>query len=65
MTDSFKSSNCPCKGCVPPKRSITCHSTCEAYIVWKHGLNEQNSIIKEKKAAEVVYCKKYTKRGQR
>jgi hypothetical protein len=25
---------CPCKGCLPPKRSASCHSTCSAYAEW-------------------------------
>ena len=28
-------SACPCKGCVPPKRCVGCHSSCQLYIDWK------------------------------
>ena len=26
--------DCPCKGCVPPKRNAECHSKCPEYIEW-------------------------------
>ena len=26
--------DCPCNGCVPPKRTVTCHSTCKEYKIW-------------------------------
>ena len=39
---------CPCKGCIPPKRSSICHSSCKAYLDWKKELDEQNRVINEK-----------------
>ena len=26
---------CPCKDCVPPKRTLGCHSACQEYTDWK------------------------------
>lgn len=31
-------SDCPCNGCVPPKRHEACHDSCKEYIVWKQPL---------------------------
>lgn len=30
----MSSDNCPCKGCVPPKRKPSCHGVCPEYIKW-------------------------------
>lgn len=43
---------CPCRGCVPPKRCVGCHSTCEAFLEWqkKHEEDknlERKQILKE------------------
>lgn len=32
----------PCKGCTPPKRTLTCHDTCPEYLAWKQPLDEYN-----------------------
>ena len=37
---------CPCQGCEPPKRTITCHGTCKEYKcwkLWKDGVNQQKA----------------------
>jgi hypothetical protein len=39
--------NCPCNGCVPPKRTPTCHSTCEAYKDWKIAHELERAKIME------------------
>ena len=41
--------DCPCKGCVPPKRTPTCHSSCTDYAEWKSGLDAENAKIREVK----------------
>lgn len=40
---------CPCRHCVPPKRSITCHSSCDEYTEWKTMHEAKNAKIKEAK----------------
>ena len=35
-----------CKGCVPPKRTPTCHSTCEEYLKEKAKWEEEKKAIK-------------------
>lgn len=35
-----------CKGCVPPKRTPTCHSTCEDYLREKAEWEEEKKAIK-------------------
>lgn len=41
--------DCPCRGCVPPKRTPTCHSNCPEYADWKSGLDAENAKIREVK----------------
>ena len=41
--------DCPCRGCVPPKRTPTCHSSCPDYAEWKSGLETKNAKIREVK----------------
>ena len=46
-------SDCPCNGCVPPKRKIGCHGTCREFIVWRKKEDEKNAkIYREKKALQ-------------
>ena len=45
---------CPCKDCVPPKRSPTCHSTCPDYKEWKGELDERNAEIKKAKDEQIM-----------
>ena len=33
---------CPCKGCEPPKRTLTCHGFCEEYKEWRAARDEAN-----------------------
>ena len=40
---------CPCRGCVPPQRSATCHATCNDYIEWDKEKEEKNRVIHENK----------------
>ena len=43
---------CPCKDCVAPKRTATCHQTCEDYKKWvkKHLISK--ALIEENKRKE-------------
>lgn len=43
---------CPCKGCVPPKRTSTCHSTCQDYIMWSAEHQARLNAIHEAKRHE-------------
>ena len=40
---------CPCKGCLPPRRSPACHSTCIQYAGWKERREMEKAHIKEAK----------------
>lgn len=35
-----------CKGCVPPKRHVGCHSECEEYLKDKEELKKRKEQIK-------------------
>lgn len=37
---------CPCKNCVPPKRTPSCHSMCDAYIKWLEEHNKEKELSK-------------------
>lgn len=37
----------PCRHCVPPKRTPTCHSGCPDYKEWRTELDERNEKIKK------------------
>ena len=39
-----------CKGCVPPKRHVGCHATCEDYI----RESEENNRVREQKQKNKV-----------
>lgn len=56
---------CPCKGCVPPKRTLSCHSTCQEYTDWKTDLEALNDKIRESKKeyADFIPAKLKRKRG--
>lgn len=45
---------CPCKCCVPPKRTPTCHPSCKVYLTWKKELNEFNKKLREKRRYENI-----------
>lgn len=47
-----------CKNCIPPKRHINCHSTCEEYIKWKKELTKLNNKIKEKSYLDSLFYNK-------
>ena len=40
----YRKDNCPCKGCVPPKRHGGCHSECGEYRAYEGGYHE---VVKE------------------
>ena len=43
---------CPCKGCVPPKRNEMCHSTCNEYKEWKDFTDKRKEELKSIKESE-------------
>lgn len=45
---------CPCKGCVPPKRHSTCHSTCPDYISWSAEQQAHREEIYQAKRRDFV-----------
>jgi hypothetical protein len=51
--------DCPCHGCVPPKRHEACHDSCKEYIVWKQHLidsyEERKAIAMQRSPGE-GYC---------
>lgn len=64
--------NC-CNGCVPPKRTPTCHSTCKEYIKQKaasdaarEAVNRENRISYEiytQRSTSVYKAQKRQRRG--
>ena len=48
------SHNCPCKGCLPPTRSSTCHPSCEKYLEWKKNIDEINEAAKKER--DIARC---------
>lgn len=40
---------CPCDGCVPPKRTATCHSTCNEY---------KKYVLKNEKRKQAIFNEK-------
>lgn len=40
---------CPCKGCVPPRRNGICHDICEDYKKWREHKDIENKRIEEKR----------------
>ena len=37
---------CPCKNCVPPKRTPGCRSTCEDYKKWSEEHKKEKELSK-------------------
>ena len=62
-------SECPCRYCVPPKRSATCHSTCKDYIDWTVEHKQYKDKIAEAKRLEtedfLSRLQKYRQRRQK
>lgn len=63
---------CPCRYCIPPKRTINCHSSCKEYNKWlkaekikKHTRSEKeraNSLIRSNIINRAIKAKaKYKK----
>jgi hypothetical protein len=46
---------CPCNGCVPPKRTIWCHSNCPDYDDWREWKDAINRIKREQMEEESFY----------
>lgn len=46
--------NCPCDGCVPPKRHTHCHEKCPDHDKWRKKEDEKASMIRKKKQEEGV-----------
>lgn len=53
---------CPCKGCLPPRRSPACHTTCTHYAEWKAERDKKNAQVREAKKTEEI-CLFFTRRG--
>jgi hypothetical protein len=47
--------DCPCKGCVPPKRHEACHDTCQEYKEMKRNTAEINRKIAEARQIELLH----------
>lgn len=46
---------CPCKDCVPPKRTPTCHPECKEYNDWIKARREFKEYIEVQRQAEKDY----------
>ena len=49
---------CPCKGCEPPKRTVTCHGFCEEYKEWRVYNENRKEWLKSYKPAPPEGAKK-------
>lgn len=56
---------CPCKGCVPPERTATCHSECEKYKEWVKVRKEYTDLVEIHRHAEQDYHSVGTNRRRR
>lgn len=45
MTSDMR--DCPCNGCVPPRRHPHCHSTCPDYPKWSELRAQRNAKVAE------------------
>lgn len=54
----------PCKDCKPPKRSSTCHGTCEEYITFKREKDAYDTEYR-KQIKEIDMYKTSYRRKQR
>lgn len=51
---SFRLQDNPCKNC--KERAISCHSTCDKYLTWRKGFQEETQKLKNhKKQAFIGY----------
>lgn len=53
-------SDCPCYGCVAPKRSGDCHCKCKEYDAWRKKEQEKTSAINEQKQIELLISDYHT-----
>ena len=44
-----------CADCKPPKRSVTCHSTCEEYLSAKSKYDAEQEIVRQQKSLNNEY----------
>ena len=47
---------CPCRYCVPPKRTVTCHIDCPEHKEWHDKHEEKNALINARKNEESEMC---------
>lgn len=40
-------SKCPCKECVPPRRNMHCHASCQLYIDWKNEYDAYMKVVRD------------------
>lgn len=51
--------DCPCKGCVAPKRHVGCHGTCKGYTDWKTADVEKKAAERKRKEDEAAMYESY------
>lgn len=49
--------DCPCCGCVAPKRTSTCHPTCPEYIEWKKQHNKYKNKVYNNRASDTFFTR--------
>lgn len=48
--------DCPCNGCVPPKRNATCHGSCTEYLTWNdEHLKKLEEVHQQRNITDVYY----------
>ena len=50
-----------CKNCIPPKRHLACHDTCEEYLGEKAKYEHEKAVIRKRKDLETdIYNIEYS-----
>ena len=53
----------PCRYCVPPKRTATCHCDCPDWLDYKSDLNAKKEAVHKAKMKEVYIREKNQKKA--
>lgn len=54
--------DCPCRDCVPPTRTVGCHSACQRYTDWKTAHDAKVARIKQLKNEEAALFPRFNRR---
>lgn len=54
---------CPCRYCIPPKRTINCHGSCKEYQEWSEAEKLKKHTRSEKERANSLIRRNIIKRA--